>query len=393
MFAHIIPKFYLLSWKNDNGAESLNFYDKEKKTYSKNGKNVSKVFGETNYYYLKLFTDKETFEDGSSHSGRHMFMVDTLYRAFPQFFLETDNCLFAPLTLFIDNTEIVTNKTYEFVYNYFSTKIIVIKDYSGKTVSKTQLRQRIDDEWNSAKFREVNENSLSRYENKYRDIRDKIILFLNADDKVSLRKIHNEVASLCALQQSRVPNDKIVRQSIDIILKTINESAVNGGIIDSPKTYNESDYKYQCLVQLLEFFTGLSPLSYKNKLNVKFNNLYEALFDIHSKSSYFYIRAKGSHKFVIGDNPFVPIPYKNNKAFVAFPISPYYCILMAIQVDGAVNDDILEGNNNLIDFINQQELEVSKTGIVSRDTLFRDKERFIDVPGLVKMFRKKGHAI
>ena len=363
MYAYVIPKFYLLSWKNDNGDESLNFYDKEKKTYSKNGKNVSNVFGETNYYYLKLFTDKEAFEDGPSHSGRHMFMVDTLYRTFPQFFLETDNCLFARLALFIDNTEIATNKTYEFVYNYFSAKTILIKDFSGKTVSKSRLRQRIDDEWNSVKFREVNENSLSRYENNYRDIRDKIILFLNANDKASLRKIHND------------------------------ESAVNGGIIDSPKTYNESDYKYLCLVQLLEFFTGVSPLSYKHKLNVKFNNLYEALFDVHSRSSYFYVRAMGSHKFVIGDNPFVPIPYKNNKGFVAFPISPDYCILMATQADGTVNDEILAGNNNLIDFINQQELEVSKTGIVSRDTLFCDKERFIDVPDLVTMFRKIGYAI
>ena len=99
-----------------------------------------------------------------------------------------------------------------------------------------------------------------------------------------------------------------------------------------------------------------------------------------------------SHKFVIGDDPIISIPFGIKPVLLAFPISPDYCLLI-LQCKEQIFDKILPPDTNLIDYINYIMLESSESGIVSFDRKFVLTKRILDEKRVCDLFKKIGFVI
>ena len=86
MYAHKVPKFFLLKWANACGAQSLYYFDKKLGTYREEVSNADNVFGEGNYYYLRMFLDAPLDNTDGKVSGSQMWMTEMINCAFPHLF-------------------------------------------------------------------------------------------------------------------------------------------------------------------------------------------------------------------------------------------------------------------------------------------------------------------
>lgn len=391
MNAHIVPESYLVKWANSCGKESLYLFDKKIKKYRDKVNNARNVFGKPSYYYLKLFIKASLNNTDGEISGRQMWMTETINKAFPSFFLDLDKTDFKNYK-FIEHGKEINNKSFRFVSQCYCCNEDRVKVYDshGNALSQKRIMNIINNHWMSAKYKKIIEDTLSIFEGKISDWHNKLISALENNDLKTLDIIHDNVSFICAVQQSRIPENKLPKQSIDLIVNSMNVVALNRGRPDLVQKLKADDYKEICLVQLLHFVS-----KFKNKLNPNPRDLGESIVDTlierYKMSSFFYLKATNDHKFVIGDDPLLLLSMGKRGA-MALPVSPNYCLLALGTGGNKIYNRIINAPNKIIDYINQKMYESSEIGVVSVDKKYVCKDRNIEPSDFESMFKKLGFA-
>ena len=386
MYAHKVPKYYLKKWSNGEGKESVFFFDKEQSSFV-GSKNTSNVFGEGNYYYLNIILQNKnkTISD-MNLSGSQMFMTDALYKPFKSFFDDLDSKVFNDCRFYQGSEEVLANKSYNLIYNFYSIvdKQIRVVGRNGREIKRKTLQTIIENAWFSEEYRKTNEQHLSKIESKSRPVHDSLLAALNNNNVNDLLLIHNDVAVIMASQQSRQPDDIIVRHSIDEVIKIVNKVVNDNNCPELTIRYDDEDYRNICQVQLMK-----SIYPQMNDVTSGYDSTYDTLLSLNKQALYFYARAYGGHKFVIGDNPIVSIKKNDRNMCLAMPISPDYCLIV-VRTSQKAHDYIINVSNRVVDYINWLEFENSKTGIVSCNLDFVSKQRTLDFSLIEKKINKKG---
>ena len=325
-------------------------------------------------------------------SGTQMWMTGVFKDAFPDFFSTLDNNSFKLCTFYRDGQQILKDKSFEFVYSYFSAEIDQVKVYgkNGKEIKKVTVRKIIEDYWNSDGFRKIIEEKLSAVESRLATIHHNVINALIVNNESELSLLHDDLSQLCSIQQSRIPENVVTKHSIDIIQKTLNEEICKLGRPDLQLEYEKYDYKDICQVQLLKLFIDFEHSNLlTDKSLLKYDSIYDAYLNRYKESSFFFMKSTKSHKFVIGDDPIISIKTSKGPLMLAFPISPDFCLLVLRSSGSTPANVIIPGNNNAIDYINFIMCETTTSGVVSKDKKFLYKKRTLDEEKLVACFRKK----
>lgn len=380
MYAHIVPRFYLHSWANTLGKNSLYFFDKSLNGYVKGCKNSDNVFGKNDYYYFYLFPKDEKAKGSQS---TRQFLLGYYQKAFSSFFEKMDRDVFANKILEIDGLQISKNQTFEFVNQYYVTKSINIyerKDNIELAISKTKIKAAIENEWNSGD-KETEESFLSIRENEGRSAIAALLKALEERSTEDIQKLHKQLSSFVSVQMTRNPLDATIKVSIDESVALIKNVLQKRGLNElMPEAYSEEDVKAICDVQMLIY-----QFSLENG-NGEFRDVLTAVESRFKDSVFFYLRRK-KHPFVIGDNPVVRCALPNQKAFLFLPISPDWGVLIAKSSE-IKEDKILESNSSVVDFLNWCEFNSAKTGIISKDRLFVNKEREFPRDNFTKAFKQ-----
>lgn len=387
MYAHKVSNFYLQKWANENGKESVYLFDKEKEEY--NNKNSSNVFGEGNYYYLKIFIDAPIDNTDGFKSGSQMWMTSVLKDVFPSFFDDLDNNDFKFCTFLKNNKPIAKNKSYELIYYFYSSAEdrVVVLGKSGNKIHHSTLKKMIENKWYSENYREIIENKMSGMEGRFKKIHDDIIDSLETYDVKKLSQLHDAASELFALQHARIPQNFLNKRSVDLILETLNYAAISNGLDYLVTSYTDEDYKDICLVQFLAFFCNFKVKT--NGAPSSQGNIFNSYFNTYKQSSFFFVKSTKEHKFVIGDDPIVPVVINNKNYFLALPLSPDFCLFVLGNEENRL-DKIVDGTNKIVDFINYLEYKSSTSGVISKDKKFVNKERVLDEKDIKSFFRKIG---
>lgn len=376
MYAHIVPQYFLKKWTNSNGKYSVYVFDKNYNNYLSNGKNIGDIFGQKNFYYLPLFLENE-YSD--IRNGNKMYLVDVYKQCFPDFFKNTD--LLLTDYHFEDKGRTINDElTYYFVYNYNSpNNKIKVFDKNNFLVSINKIKKIIEEKWNGYKC--SNENYLQKLESKSEPIHSNIIKALSKNQINDINNLHDGIALIISLQQSRMPDDKLFEKSVNKILNYINNNLEEFGLPDTSIKYDCIDYKHLCLIQLLK--------TYSDELkddNCEKSSVFLTLKKNYENALFIYIKSIKSHKFVIGDHPLV---YDNVNHFIALPLSPDYCVIV-VKSETHIDDFIIQANKELINYINWLEYDQAKNKIISFDKRFVSKTRMLDFNWFQKQLKKHG---